>query len=137
MRKAGIIITIISAMLLSGCGNSGKEEQPLDISGQWELMDIMATKAAQIGGQQVEVFIEFDSDNTFRMWQKLGEGRHRKYSGTWTLTEDILTGKYSDGKNWGSSYQVSVTGGNLYMSEQAQTLETYVYRPCTLPSGLN
>lgn len=117
---------------------SCKEEQPkvLDITGQWELADIVDTKSVQIGSETVEIYIDFKADNTFELWQKLGEGRHRKHEGTWTLTESVLTGKYSDGKAWGASYEVSIEDGTLVMSEQKAGMQTYIYHSCTIPSSL-
>lgn len=49
----------------------------------------------------------FNEDNTFQLYQMIGQGRYTGYSGTWTLTETTLDGKYSDGKAWGSSYEIS------------------------------
>lgn len=122
--------------MLSSCGNGSKETQPVSVAGQWELIDIMETKAAQIGSEKIEVYIEFKADKTFNLWQKLGAGRHRKYTGTWEQTANTVTGKYSDGKAWGAVYEVSMESGNLHMSETKQNLETYVYKPCTIPSDL-
>lgn len=125
---------LIISLVMVGC----KEEKPkvLDITGQWELADIVDTKSVQIGSETVEIYIDFKADNTFELWQKLGEGRHRKHEGTWTLTESVLTGKYSDGKAWGASYEVSIEDGTLVMSEQKAGMQTYIYHSCTIPSSL-
>lgn len=136
MKARIIILTILSVLLFSGCGNGSKESKPVTVTGQWELTDIVATKSVQIGSEKIEIFIDFKEDKTFSLWQKLGEGRHRKYTGTWELTGTTLTGKYSDGKAWGASYEVSIEAGNLYMAETKQNLETYVYKPTTIPSSL-
>ena len=129
-------MALISMFLISCGGNTGKENKGIDVTGQWELMDIMATKSVQIGHETVEVFMEFKADKTFSIWQKLGEGRHRKYTGSWEIADNKLTGKYSDGKAWGSEYEVSITDGNLYMAETKTGTQTFVYKTCTLPSGL-
>lgn len=125
---------LIISLVMVSC----KEEKPkvLDITGQWELADIVDTKSVQIGSETVEIYIDFKADNTFELWQKLGEGRHRKHEGTWTLTESVLTGKYSDGKAWGASYEVSIEDGTLVMSEQKAGMQTYIYHSCTIPSSL-
>lgn len=130
-------MALISLMMIS-CGGNGAKDQTkgLDISGQWELMDIMDTKSVQIGNETIEIYMEFKADKTFSLWQKLGEGRHRKHTGSWELSGDKLTGKYSDGKAWGSEYEVSLTDGNLYMAETKTGTQIYVYKKCTLPSGL-
>lgn len=123
------------SLIMASCGGE-KQPKALDITGQWELTDITETKSVQIGSEKIEIYIDFKSDNTFALWQKLGEGRHRKYEGTWTLTESVLTGKYSDGKAWGASYEVSIEDGTLVMSEQKAGMQTYIYHSCTIPSSL-
>ncbi len=132
--KFRMILMLIISLVMVSC----KEEKPkvLDITGQWELADIVDTKSVQIGSETVEIYIDFKADNTFELWQKLGEGRHRKHEGTWTLTESVLTGKYSDGKAWGASYEVSIEDGTLVMSEQKAGMQTYIYHSCTIPSSL-
>ena len=105
-----------------------KKEKPvaLDVTGTWELMDI-TTKAAQIGEETVEVVITFKADKTFSLSQMLGQGRPVAYSGTWSLEGTKLSGKYSDGKSWGTTYQVAVEGTVLTMTPEKDGAETYVY----------
>ena len=133
--KLKIMILLAVSLIMASCG-SEKQPKVLDITGQWELADIVDTKSVQIGSEKIEIYIDFKEDNTFSLWQKLGEGRHKKYEGTWTLTETVLTGKYSDGKAWGASYEVSREEGTLTMSEQKAGMQTYIYNSCTIPSSL-
>ena len=130
-----MMILLAVSLIMASCG-SEKQPKVLDITGQWELADIVDTKSVQIGSEKIEIYIDFKEDNTFSLWQKLGEGRHKKYEGTWTLTETVLTGKYSDGKAWGASYEVSCEEGTLTMSEQKAGMQTYIYNSCTIPSSL-
>lgn len=133
--KLKMMILLAVSLIMASCG-SEKQPKVLDITGQWELADIVDTKSVQIGSEKIEIYIDFKEDNTFSLWQKLGEGRHKKYEGTWTLTETVLTGKYSDGKAWGASYEVSREEGTLTMSEQKAGMQTYIYNSCTIPSSL-
>lgn len=133
--KAKIIILAIVSLLIIGCGEN-KTPVAVDVTGQWELADLVTTRSVQIGDQKIEVYIDFKADNTFKLWQMLGTGRHRLYEGTWQLTENTLTGKYSDGKEWGTAYEVSIVDDVLHMKETKTGTETYVYRKCTIPSGL-
>ena len=93
------------------------------------------TKAMQIGDQTVDVYMAFKADNTFDMWQFIGAGRYQKYSGTWTLTDDMLTGKYSDGVQWGNIYKVSLEKDLLTMEATEESNDIYVYARTTIPSG--
>lgn len=133
--KARIILFAVLAMIVAACGGKNDEKKGLDISGQWELIDI-ETKAAQIGEAEIQVYIEFNKDNTFNLWQMIGAGRFEKMTGTWTLNQNVLSGKYSDKKDWGTTYDVAVESGNLVMTEMKTGKETCIYRKCTIPSDI-
>lgn len=119
------MLLIGASFILAGCGGE-KEPKTLDITGTWELSNIEVTKAAQLGDETIQVTITFNADKTFSLSQILGEGRAKEFSGTWNLTETTLTGKYSNGKNWGSSYQVSLEDSRLTMVPETGA-EIYVY----------
>ena len=130
MKKIINLLLLGVSLILAGCGGNsdkGKDKKPLDITGTWELTGIEITKAAQLGDARIEVEITFNADKTFTMSQMLGEGRAQEYSGTWVLTETILTCKYSDGKGWGSIYDVSVEGSTMTMIPETKA-EIYTYR---------
>ena len=134
--KARIILFAVLVMMVSACGDKGGDSKKgLDITGQWELIDI-ETKAVQIGEAEIEVYIEFKKDNSFNLWQMIGAGRFEKMTGTWILNQNVLSGKYSDGKAWGANYEVGIESGNLVMTETKQDIQTYIYRKCTIPSDI-
>ena len=123
-------ICILSAVIaiVTACGEKPAHTVTPKIVGSWELTDIQYTKAAQIGGETVEVRLVFDVDGSFSMSQMLGEGRFVDYSGSWVLDGEILSGKYSDGKDWGASYSISVDDRTLSMIPVGKDApETYVY----------
>lgn len=129
MKRIISMLLIGVSFILAGCnnGDGGKEKQPVDITGTWELTNIEITKAAQLGSETIEVVITFNADKTFALSQVLGEGRAQEFSGTWNLTETTLTGKYASGKSWGSSYEVSVENSTLTMTPESGA-EIYTYR---------
>ena len=127
MKRIINILLIGAALILSACGESGKESKALDITGTWELTGIEITKAAQLGSETIEVSITFNPDKTFSLSQTLGSGRPKDFSGTWQLTGTILTGKYSNGKAWGSSYEVTVNGTEMTMTPEGGA-EIYTYK---------
>lgn len=127
MKRIINILLIGAALILSACGEGGKESKALDITGTWELTGIEITKAAQLGSETIEVSITFNQDKTFSLSQTLGSGRPKDFSGTWQLTDTILTGKYSNGKAWGSSYEVTVNGTEMTMTPEGGA-EIYTYK---------
>ena len=122
MKKILAYIAASAAALLSLCG-CGKTDKPLDITGEWNLNRI-ETKSAILGDQTVDVYVSFKSDNTFDMYQMLGTGRYRAFSGTWTLVDKTLSGKYSDGSAWGSRYEVSKDDNVLTLTTETE-IDTY------------
>jgi hypothetical protein len=52
------------------------------------------------------VYIEFTADLIFVIYQKIGNvTRYRKYVGAYLIEGSTLSGIYSDGEDWGSSYR--------------------------------
>ena len=126
MRRIFNILLVAAAVLAASC-TTGQESRKIDITGTWELINIEVTKAAQLGEETVSVEITFNSDQTFSIRQTLGEGREEAFEGTWELAGSTLTGKYSNGKAWGSSYQISVENSTLTMIPESES-EIYSYR---------
>ena len=130
IRIKNIVLAFAVLLAFTGCG---KKEKPLDITGEWNLTRI-ETKAATIGDQSVDVYVSFASDNSFEIYQMLGSGRYRKFSGTWTLTNKTLDGKYSDGKPWGSSYEVELTDDLMILSSSFG--EESTYKKSSIPNSV-
>ena len=119
--------------VLSSCG--GEKEDPLNVIGSWKLANL-ETKAVSLGGQQVDVYMTFNDDFSFELYQKIGSaGRYKHYHGTWTLTGTVLDGRYSDNTPWASSYEVT-------QNKEKTTLvltcagEVYTYSKTNIPSDI-
>jgi hypothetical protein len=125
-RKLIKLFSVAAAVLMTAC-TTGKEEKAIDITGTWDLIGIEVTKAAQLGDETVSVEITFNADKTFSITQTLGGGRAEEFAGSWQLAGNVLTGKYSNGKAWGSSYEVSVENSTLTMIPESKE-EIYSYR---------
>ena len=125
-RKLIKLFSVAAAVLMTAC-TTGKEEKAIDITGTWDLIGIEVTKAAQLGDETVSVEITFNADKTFSITQTLGGGSAEEFAGSWQLAGNVLTGKYSNGKAWGSSYEVSVENSTLTMIPESKE-EIYSYR---------
>ena len=137
IKKLAMTVAVaVAAAFAVACGS--KEDKAAGVEGEWELVDVeFATKSAVVGSETVFVYINFDAKGTFVMYQKLGKGRFRKFSGTWSYSNGLLNGTYSDGKNWGCPYKVSRDENTLVMVSSPDGNDTYTYRKCTIPDEVS
>ena len=100
MKKI-IRIMIIAALFCAAVSCKKAPETSTAIVAEWHLVEMTGASALP------EVYIDFKADYSFEIYQKVGEGRFRRYDGTYAVAEDIVTGEYSDGEDWGCSYTAS------------------------------
>lgn len=125
------ILYILSAlMILASCGkDKGGDNTGLDL--EQKLYGDWHSTSLPIDG---EIYISFSEDKTFELYQKIGEGVHRLYRGTWALEESLLTGKYNDGEDWAASYNVTVADEVLTMISNNDAAEKSVYEKTEIPA---
>lgn len=130
-------ILLLALPFLSANCHHEPEEEPLVIDGQWQISQF-STKSVNIGGQPVDVYIDFKSGGSFEMYQMLGTGRYRKYTGSWKLTDRMLSGSYTGGQPWASSYEVSMDEGRtqLTLTSTSTPQEVTVYRKQSIPQEI-
>lgn len=125
--KRLLYIFTIAVLALTGCK---KENQPTlkdKICGEWRGVELSADAG---------IYINFISNGTFELYQKLDSDRFELLKGHWSLDGDILSGTYNDQEPWATSYKVSVAGETLTMVAQDGTDETNVYAKTTIPDGV-
>jgi hypothetical protein len=103
--------------VLAGCKE--KDEVQHNIVGEWYYSD-------QESGQDIEIFVAFNIDRTFDLYQKIGEGYPRHLTGTYEVDRTLVSGMYSDRTPWASDYNVSFVDGNMIMT--STTVEGYSVR---------
>ena len=100
------IVNIFIAALLVGLAVSCDKAPKIEtgIVAEWQLAEMPGYEAANLP----VVYIEFKSNNEFVIYQKIGEvSRFRRYNGTYSVDGSVVSGKYSDKKNWGTDYRAS------------------------------
>ena len=125
MKKLLYIFTI-AVLALTSCQ---KENQPTlkeMICREWRGAELVADAG---------IYINFISDGTFELYQKLNSDCFELRKGQWSLNGDILSGIYDDQVPWSTTYKVSVAGNRLTMIAQDGTDETNVYARTTIPDG--
>jgi len=124
MKRLGLFI--IGLLCLVSCQKS--EDPSYSVVGTWELVSV-ETKSAKVGSVTVDVILTLEEDNTFTIEQSIGEGRSSEFSGTYTYSGGVLSGKYSDGTVWGDKYTVEVTQTTMSLtSSSGQETDTYKRR---------
>lgn len=126
-----------AALVLAACG--GKEDafapSAEALAGIWELNSI-ETKAVSVGDVSVSVYLEFSAQNTFLLFQKIGEGRYAQHSGNFTLSTDgKLSGKYSNNAVWGP-YSVEIQGNTLSLTSAGDKEVDHYIRISAIPPSV-
>lgn len=133
MKK--IIAFAVVLLSLIAC----KPEEKIDLKGvivgQWELTNVEFTKSAQVGSESVTIYLDLLADGSFKLYQQLGQGRFRYFTGTWDYAAEILSGSYTDGTPWSSSYSVTLDGDTLTLSTVSGS-EVHTYTRTTIPSDI-
>lgn len=117
-----------------GGGGGGGSTTKLDVTGSWELSNV-ETKVS-VGSVNVSVYISFTSDGNFTLYQKIGEGRYTRFTGTYTVSADNkLSGKYSNNAAWGP-YTAAMASGKLTLtSAGGKEVDTYT-KISAIPSSV-
>ena len=135
MKKVLFIALLCS--LFVGCNEEQTQEKELNIVGCWHLTELhqIETRTVTIGEETIEIYIDFAADNTFRLYQMVGAGKYRSFSGSWVLEADKLSGIYDDKTAWGTDYEVALnsTGTELTLVSKG---EQYVYVKEEIPADV-
>ena len=108
MKK--FISTLIFATVVAlGLVSCSKTDPNLEkISGEWYWQGTE-------NGIALEVYLAFNTDGVFDLFQKLGDGAFRHYTGTFSYDGENLKGVYSDKTLWAYDYVATVSGDSLTM----------------------
>lgn len=133
------VVALMSIVLSTSCGK--RNENPLikGMVGEWHLAQspVLTSNTKD----NVDVYIEFKADNTFELYQRdvNATSRYKKFSGTYLITDEIVTGKYSDGKSWGATegYRTILSAaGSLTMTNVLFPEDVSVYEPKAIPASV-
>ena len=111
---------------VNGPGNNKKNV----VVGEWSLVQWNEESP------EFHVYVKFDSNGTFEMYQQIWSFDYELFKGEYTLSGDVLTGVYEDGSNWACGYRVELIDGKLHMYSQEDISVTSVYEACTIPAEI-
>lgn len=119
-------MTVLSVIALASCQKENGAGTIVD--GDWHGSMTVSEETV------ADVYISF-SEGNFVIYQKTGSlERYYMYDGTYTVTGNTLSGKYSDGTSWGSQYEVNVTGNSMQMTALNGSGEVSIYQREEIPA---
>jgi len=104
MKKIVYILLLTAATLLASCSKDSKPVSSEDIIGTWTLMTIDGNSCGELS-----VWITL-SESTFDIYQRASSKVfYDHYTGTWSISNGILSGKYTDGTPWADTYKAEIS----------------------------
>ena len=94
-------LMMLLALAVVGCEKTsvnGSSKSALD--GEWVLTSWNEAEP------EFNVYIDFNEDNTFDLYQHTTDVLWVHYTGTYSLKGNTLSGVYSDGESWATSYTI-------------------------------
>ena len=131
MKRLIYIFVALLLVVTPGCKKNGSEATTATkLVGQWHCIAEELNVA-----EDIDVYVEFMADKSFNLYQKIGQGRHRHFTGTWSVSGDVLSGLYADGSEWGSSYTVEFSGMDaMKLTAKNGSKEVMTYTRETIPT---
>ena len=113
-----ILFAAAAVLALASCVKS-EEALVKKLSGDWYYETVESDVP-------VQVYVSFANDMTFQLFQKVGDGAFRKYTGTYTFDGTVLDGVYSDKSTWKEAKNVTFDG-DILTAVGVKTGETITY----------
>lgn len=138
MKRIAYIITVLAAAVCMSASCKKVEKVPAFDSalvGDWHLVETLVD-GNTMDGDLADVYLVFNAC-TFEIYQTSGsqEDRYDLYTGTCSSEGGVLTGTYSSGTPWGSSYTYKVSGSSLTLTSKDK-LEEQIYEKADLPENI-
>lgn len=128
-----ILAAVLCGIAAVSCEKNGGAD--VDVTGEWALESVFGMPEEV----NLEVYVKFDA-GTFRLYQSLGDDQTRPwvYEGTYTVSGNTLTGRYSDGTRFGGvsgeGYTVSLYGSETMTLTSVYSAEVSTYRRTEIPA---
>lgn len=137
MKRFFAIVSSLAVALLciSGCDKKMNPVEPASppdysVEGTWQLSNL-EVKTVSIGSSIVDIYITFSQDEYFSLYQFVGDGRYRHYTGKWQRTADKLSGTYTDNSSWASEYTIRKSDNGKTLILTATNGEKMTFISCT------
>lgn len=100
-----------------------------DLVGDWHY-------EGEENGVNIDVWLSFSEDDTFKMYQLVGEGAYWSSTGKYyyDLQKGIISGRYSDQTPWAHEYNFHVESGRLTLTPIGHEAPSTVYKRESIPA---
>ncbi len=126
-----ILYIIAAALTVISCGEKNKGTGKTELTLEQKLYGEWHSTSLEI---EADIYLSFTEDGKFELYQQVGEGAHRLYRGSWNLEETLLTGRYNDGEEWASAYNVTIADKTLTLTSANDAAEESVFSKKDIPA---
>lgn len=105
----------------------GGDTDATAIAGDWQLTQWRGAEPS------FDVYLSITEDGVVTLWQRIESREWELFYSTTTLENSIISGEYTDGVAWSTSYAVAVDGDTMTWTDTADETDISVYTRCTLP----
>ena len=129
--KKFFAIFAVALFALVGCEHSGQPNSgdASALIGEWRIVEWNGE------APEFDVYVEFKS-NGFNIYQQVYTLFYEHFTGSYNVSDDILTGSYADGTSWACGYKFMFADGKLMLQSQEDTSIVSVYEKCTIPQAI-
>ena len=100
------------------------------IAGVWHLTEWRGAKPS------FDVYLDITSDGVVTLWQRIESRVWECFYSTATIVNGTISGLYSDGVAWGTSYNVTVAESSMTWVDVSDAADISVYTRSELPESM-
>ena len=101
-----------------------------DIAGTWRLAEWRGEEPS------FDVYLDITADGVVKLWQRITTREWELYYSTVSIEDSIISGVYSDGVAWSTSYGISLGEDSMTWVATNDSGDVSVYVPAELPTDL-
>ena len=130
------ILSLVAAVLFAvACGEKqnnpdGPNGDKGALTGEWVLTSWNEAEP------EFNVYIDFNEDNTFEMYQQVWSFDYELFKGTYTIEGNVVSGVYDNGAAWACDYEYVLEEQTLTLHSRETVKSKSVYEKCTIPEQI-